>query len=164
MPSHKELLQKRFDSAEHAFFEAANETTRLEGQLRAERKAIDELTDKYNTACRQLATGAAGVEPATILAVRDRRSHRLRGLEVLYEEAKDALKPLHDERQAAGQALQAELDRGEIERLTAAVAATNKELDDAKDAQNAADQRHRAAGHALWLFQKSLELKAKQAA
>jgi hypothetical protein len=161
MPSHKEVLQKRFDTAEHAYTEAANEATRLDGQVKVERKAIDELTDKYNTACRQLATGAAGTEPAAILAERDRRSHRLLGLETLFSEATDSMKPLHDERQAAGSALQAELNREELERLWSLVRAAEQRKKEAIDALAAASRELDRAVGTKDAFRKQMERNAE---
>lgn len=163
MPSHKEILQKRLDSAQRAVSEASSEVERLDIQIKAERKTIDELTAKYDIVCRQIATGASG-DPSTILAERDRHSHRLRGLEALYGEATAAIMPLHHEHQAAQKAMNAELDREERERLEAVIVEANRKRDDAKAVFDRAEKTVNDAVWARTRFLRQLELKAQQRA
>lgn len=139
--TNKDLLQRRYDEAEHKFREAADKADHLAAQVKTERQAIEELNIKYDAACRRFASGEAA-EIAPIVAERDRRSDRLRGLESLYNEASAAVKPLHDANVGAARALQEELDRLELARLDAAIT-------DAKATQNAAQTALNEAGKAL---------------
>lgn len=163
MPSHREILQTNLDKTAHAYREAVEESTRLDAQLKADRNAIDELNDRYNTACRQLATGAAA-EPAAILAERDRRSHKLRGLETLFAEATASIAPLDSEHQKAQRAMQEEFDREERERLEAVIADAQGKTDAAQAALNEAQKAQFAAVSARSRFLRQQELKARATA
>jgi chromosome segregation ATPase len=160
MPSHKEILQARVEIAERAVRDAGSEVERLGGQVKAEQKAIDELTAQYEAACRQVATGASG-DPASILAQRSERSHRLRGLEALYQEASAAFTPLHNEHRAAQEAMVLQLGLEERERLEGVIADAQRNRDTAKTAFDVAEK---ALGNAVWArthFLRQLELKTQ---
>lgn len=156
----RDLLQRRFDEIEHQFREAVDKASHLEAQVRVERKAIEELNVQYEAACRKFASGE-DAKIAPIVAERDRRSDRLRGLETLHREASEALKPIRDEHEAALRALQEEDNRLELKRLADAVSDANAKRN---AAQVALSDAQKAANEAIWAhsrFLRHLELKAQ---
>lgn len=157
--TNKELLQRRYDEIEHRYREAAEKADHLGAQVRAEKKAIDDLNAQYETACRRFASGEEA-QIAPIIAEKDRRGDRLRGLEALFNEAAEAIKPLHDENVVAARALQEEVDRLELARLEAAIADANRQIDAAQAALNEARKVGNAAVYERTKFLRHLELKA----
>jgi hypothetical protein len=157
----KDSLQRDFDGCEHIFNEAAEESNRLAGQVRAEQKAIDELTAQYDTACRQFASGDAA-EIAPIVAELERRKDRLRRLELLHKEAADRVPELHAAQEAAARALLDETERLEIERLDAVISAAKAERDKQLAALNSAEQAVRNAVWALSNLRRKRELRDKE--
>lgn len=160
MPSHKELLQARASETEHAHSSANREVERLHRQVAAEREEIEKLSAQYTESCRQLA-GGANADPARILAERDRRTHRLNGLETLKAEATTAANRANLEHNAAARELQAELDREELERLWEIVRGAERRKDEAVQALSAATQELNAAVFAKDQFRRGLERQEK---
>lgn len=157
----KEALQRNFDDAEHIYREAAEEVTRLGGRVNAERKALDQLEDEYSAACRDFASGGSA-DTSGIVAEKDRRGDRLRGLEMLLKEATERLTSLHAAQAAAARALQGEIDRLETERLKAEIARTGS---DRQRAQSALKDAQQAENNALWAlrrFERQIEIAKEQ--
>lgn len=161
MATHKETLQAAVDAAQKEHSTAANEESRLRGELNAERSAIETLETKYSDACRAVASGDSKADPATILAERDRRRHRLTGLEQLHKTALDASQAASVHMQAAQIALQEQLDVEERERLEAVITAAQKKRSEAQAALNAADAELSAAAWARRQFLHQQELKTQ---
>jgi hypothetical protein len=157
----KDQLQREFDSAEHVYREMAESCSRLDAQVRGERRAIDDLTAKYDAACRQLAIGE-DTETASILSERERHAHKLRGLEALLKESNERLQPLHAAQEAAARALQAELDREEMERLEAVLVDACAKRDAAEAALNEAEKAVRSASYLKEQFRRKLELRYRE--
>jgi hypothetical protein len=125
MQTQREILQERVAVTERVYLAAVRESDRLHGQVVADRQAIEQLTVQYEQTCRELAAGASNVDPATVLAARDRIAHRLKGLEVLEAEANAAALPANEAHASASLALQGEVDREELAGLEMAIAEAN---------------------------------------
>lgn len=160
MPSHKEILQKRVAETERCYLEADREIGRLTKEIAAERETIARIEAQYEEQCRLLAQGA-DANPAASLAEKDRRSHRMHGLEILLQAATAAFEPLHAQHHEAQSALQMHLEAEERERLESAIADANKKRDIAQAAFKEAEQALAMVVRARTQFLRQLELKAQ---
>lgn len=153
MPSHKEILQARVAEAEEKQRAVSAEEERLRSQVNETTRQIAEAQERYEKACLAAAQGTNGEDAASVLAERDRHSHRLRGLEQLYKSALDAHQTASLNLTDAQVALNVQLDLEEGERLKSVIADAEKKRDSAKAAH---DQAVAAVNNALWAHRQFL--------
>jgi hypothetical protein len=147
MPS-KEMLQSRVDEATRAYNAAAEEETKARSALTSTKEVMAALEQRYEVACVAAAKGEKAEDPASLQAERDSHGHRLRGLEKLHKAALDAAAGAAEKLRAASSALQAELDREELQRLESAVKDSLAKVEAARSALQDAERENRvAAGH-----------------
>ena len=163
MPSHKESLQKRVAETERDYLATLNEANRLHEELTNERRAVADLDAKYEAACRSVAQGRKD-DPAAILAERDRRRHRILGLESLEKEANTSFQEASAAHQTAQRTLQTQLDVEKREELEQAMRDCQAKVKAADDAMKAAQQELSAASWARTRFLRELELRSSNRA
>lgn len=153
----KEILVQKSENAETEYRQAADVVNGFGSHVKTEREALKQLENKYAAATRTVAGGGAA-DLNEILGEKERRTHRLHGLEQLLAEATERLRPLHAAQQAAARALQTELDREELERLTNAIVDAEQVERQAHAAVRAAEQALSKAKGAREHFRRQIEL------
>jgi hypothetical protein len=89
-----DLRLKELELIEAKYTAASNVLETHLRDLESESRTITAIDKQYNEACVFAARGDAKADPASILAERDRRAHRIKGIEHLVAEAKEAVAAL----------------------------------------------------------------------
>jgi hypothetical protein len=152
----KSAAQEALDRADKALLEASAEVDRLSKDLAEARSTVERLDAQYEEQCRFAAMGKEA-DPAAILAERDRRQHRIRGLEVLLAEASAKAEPLAIERNVAADEVLREGQTAKEQELTAAIEAADSVLRGAREVVAKAEGDVRAAVKARDVFRRGIQ-------
>jgi predicted nucleic acid-binding Zn-ribbon protein len=134
------LENRSLESLKKSYQEANVELTGLRQKLSVEQVALDKLRDRYNQACRHVATGSRGEDPATVQKEMQVVENRVVGLGSIIIDKESALKSLHADYLAADALEQERVIAAEDARLLAAE----------KEAARAFEEQEKAVA-AAWL-------------
>jgi hypothetical protein len=116
-----ELRLRDLEKIELKYTTSSKDLEKVTDDLASERRTIDAIEKQYSEACVLAARGDTKADPAAILAEKDRRSHRIKGLEQLVSQGSAALALLTPEYRGAQVAVADAQNALKLEQLEAEI-------------------------------------------